>query len=470
MTIDTCKVAIPVTRSQHHRILMTLKENESQPDQWARFNLSSGAISLVRICGLATTDQHSYHRDIRWDLPIDWTNDTRLFAELSLPKLYYGDNIRLLHGFDKALNLLRDFLNRAFCLKTRSHLPPIEEWELKRLDVCYCWRLPSQEHAQFFLDSLKKMRFPYKEPTIRPHSINFTSGPSSTYSFKVYLKLPEFEAHDAKEMKRARAHPATIKERLRLAEGVIRAEATLRDKWLKRHAIVKVSDLTRVMQFDFDDDLVNALKPFFNPKLVAFFLHQYHDHLHGEQYKKNVIKGNETPIPDEGIRIEAPPCEFVKGELKYQHPGGGMWLRVVDHTPTKLIENMLIKFLGEDARMGTADRVKDKLLKVYKPAIASKLMGFWLFVQRFGSDAAKDSFGRDSYYYQMRQLKEAGVSLLEQSENTIIVGKNFFTNFSMSVGNEYSGNLVDDERDSYNLLNSVHYFQGENDGASDAVS
>lgn len=455
MTIDTIKVRIPLSEPQHSCIRASAIASGN--DQWAKVSLSSGEIKLIRFRGLAETDIHSYHRSVYWDISPQFRDgETTLDVELSLPKLWYGDNIRLLHDPLKALNLLRDHLNRAFGLKTRRQLPDVLTWLVGRLDVCYTWDLRTQEMAQHFLDSLKTQRFPYKQPVIRTTSIQFVGGKHSTYSAKVYLKLPEFEQHDAKEMRKARVPESEINFRKRLATGILRFEVTLRRQWLKRNGISTVANLVQPKHWiEVDKDLIEKLTPFYRPELTiaaigAYYLTQKSESGEIVLFQPTSI---ETPVTD-GLYVYAPEMEMDIGGIHYKHPSGGMTFRVVENVVQNILREMLEKMVGKDAAMGIADKVREKLLQAYKPVTAANLTAFWLYVQKFGSESAKEVYGKDAFYYKKRQLQKAGVSLLEQKENTILM-KDFFSQFSMSIPSEYIGNSCDDERDSINVLNIV---------------
>lgn len=453
--IDTIKLCIPLTEGQHRCIIQVACSNDR--DQFAKVNLASGELRLLRIVGLAATDQHSFHRDIRWDVPPTYTPDCSLVIELSLPKFWYGDNVRLLHNSEKALNLLRDYLNKAFRLKSRCRLPQIGTWRVNRLDVCYTWRFPGQDLAQHFLDALKQQRFPYKQPTIRPTSITFTGGEYATYSAKFYLKLPEFLSHDAKAMRKAKAAESEIRLREVLAEGLLRFEVTLREKWLRRSEIETVSDvLEPFTQLAFDGEMVEKLKPFWNPKITYAAVLGYW----ARENSLDDVKLSQ--VLRDGAYISAPPLTFNINSVIYEHPGGGFKVKVIEDRVEIILMGMLEKMVGKDAGLGLADKVRQRLLENYKPTTAANLTAFWLYVQKFGSESAKEVYGRDSYYYKKRQLKKANVSLLEQKDEILIVGKDFFNSFSLSIPSEHIGNKYDDERDSINVLNIVPRLNNSN--------
>lgn len=453
--IDTIKVQIPLTESQFNAILH--RASDADREQWGRVNLKSGELRLLRVDGLASTDQHSFHRDIRWDIsPTYIPQRTWLTAELSLPKLFYGDNIRLLYDSLAGLELLRRFFNRTFNLRTRAQLPEPKTWLVKRLDVCYTWRFPDQEHAEHFFKGLSSQRFPYKEPTRRQSSLTFTAGPSSTYSAKFYLKLPEFLAHDAKAMRKAKAPESEIRFREHLASGILRFEVTLRQKWLKRNGILTVANAVEpVKRMHFDDDLTAALMPFFKPMLVASCVTSIYLENHRDDPTLPRTPEGEILLQD-GDYFAIPAGTYQYGDYTYNHPGGGFRMEIIDNPLEKILREMLEKMVGKDAQLAVADRVKQKLTATYKPATAANLTAFWLFIQKFGADEALNTYGRDAYYYKKRQLKKAGVTLLERKENTILA-KDFFNTFGLEVPSEHVGNKVDDYRDSQSVLNLNDY-------------
>lgn len=450
--IDTIKVLIPLTELQFVAILSRASDDSN--GQWAKISLKSGEIWLVRIKGLASTDQHSYHREIRWDIPATYTpNKTYLAVELSLPKLFYGDNIRLLYDPLAALELLRKYLNQAFKFRTKRQLTEPKTWSVTRVDPCYCWKFPDQEHAQHFLNGLKGQRFPHKEPTIRKTSIAFSGGSHSTYSAKFYLKLPEFLAHDAKAMRKAKVPESEIRFREHLATGILRFEVTLRQKWLKRNGIETVADvIDPIKKMVFDEDLVNALTPFFNPQLVAFFITSVYLQNHKFDLTMPRTLEGEILLRD-GDYFAMPAGQYAYGDYIYNHPGGGFRMEIIENLPEKILREMLEKMVGKEARLTLADRVRQKLVTTYKPTTAANLTAFWLFVQKFGADEALKTYGRDAYYYKRRQLKKAGVALLEQKGDAIIVGKDFFNAFALEIPSDHVGNRVDDYRDSCSVLN-----------------
>lgn len=464
--IDTIKVQIPLTEQQFAAIIQ--KVSNLDREQWAKYNLQSGELRLLRVDGLASTDQNSFHRDIRWDVSPNWSpGKSYLVVELSLPKLYYGDNIRMLYDSMTALNLLRRFLNLTFGFKTRGQLPSPLTWLVTRLDVCYSWRFPDQAHAEHFFKGLSAQRFPYKEPTRKPTSLMFTGGSKATYSVKFYLKLPEFLANDAKALRKANAPESEIRFREHLANGILRFEVTLRQKWLKRNGIQTVADVLKpIRRMEFDPDLEKALMPFFNPVVTAScILSLSREHI--SKLPGWDIESAGGIVLKNGDYFSLPPGEYGYGEHRYKHPGGGFTMRIIDNPVQNILQNMLEKMVGKDAQIALADRVKQKLGETYKPATAANLTAFWLFVQRFGSEEAMTTYGRDAFYYKRRQLRKAQISLLENRENSVVVGKSFFNDFKLAIPSDYPSNVVDDNRDSRSVLNLFEY-KRTNDKQPDA--
>lgn len=442
--LDTLKVAIPLSRTQHKRIAKVA----SLRDVWthALINQQTGDLVIRRYQGVAQADGESYHREIRFDFPPVWTEDARLWCEFSVTKLWYGHNIRLLYDWPQALRHFRDLLNRQFDLK-RCKLPEVETWEVWRADPCYAFQFPTQQTAQLYLDSLKRQRFPRKQPTINKSSIFFGGG---TYSFKVYLKQPEFMAHDRRELLKQKASLEWVEYLERISEGILRVEATLRRKYLQRNGIKVVGDMIGNRKWlEWDSHYANNEN--FDELFSLMAITTWALHEEGVDLSKFPNFDSETKLVD-GRYYHAPDITVEFNDVIYQHPHGGY----IYHDKPILIDRLRIlmhKFLGGVQGMETADKLKSILMRHYKPTTASKLVAFWLYVQKFGSEEAKVCFGRDSFYYQRRQLKAAGVGLMEAHENIIKVDPEFFRTFKLDLPSEYASNRFDDFRNSGNLLN-----------------
>lgn len=450
--LDTIKVGIPLMPSQHKRIQAV--GNDQDRWQWIQFNPVLGELRFVRASGLVKTDSHSYHRELRWEVDQTWSEECKLWLEFSIPKFWYGHNIHLLYDFLSALRLLKGLLDDLFELKGKVRLPDPAGWLLYRVDLCYAWRFPSQVAAQQYLDSLKHVHYPRKKPSIHPTSIIFVG---TTYSFKFYLKLPEFRVHDLKELRRSKASIEWMNHLEALADSVLRCEVTLRRKWLLKNELTVVSHLQQpINQLHWDTELIQSEG--FNPALsMAVCLKQW-------GIDRNIdldafmVGNTRTPLTD-GMRFETPAAEWSVLGTKYFHPGGGFTLRVEDRLNV-LLQTFIDKYLGSEVKMLEANQVQAKLLETYKPVKAARLVSLWLYVQRFGTDQAKQTFGENSYYRSKRELKQAGVSLIEGEKLVTTVDSEFLRNFAPTVPSPHVVNAVDDFRDKSNILNFVPKVSG----------
>lgn len=446
--LDTVKLGIPLTQTQHKHIKAIAEANDCW--QWILHNPSTGELLFRRTKGLANVDGQSFHRQLRFDVSTDYSEDCKLFLEFSVPKYWYGQNIRLLYDFVKALQHLKSTLDRQFKLKGKNRLPDVGSWQVSRVDICYAWKFPSQRLAQCYLDSLKHLHFPRKRPVIYPTAILFAG---STYSLKFYLKLPEFKAHDRKELLKSNASLEWIDYCESIADGVLRVEATLRSRYLKRQNIRTVSDLTNLDKLIewVDGNIPNTeeerLKALF--AITVFHLHECKDD--GK---------TEHPLYN-GLTLICPSIDVELGGQKFSYEGGTVIYRERP-VPFSILQNFITRFIGENAGMQRVDEIQAKLSQTYKPVKAARLMSFWLYVQRFGSERAKEDFGKRSYYASKRDLKTAGISLIEppSGNNITILDRDFMQNFKLEVPSEFVTNSVDDFRDSENVLNFVPKMSG----------
>lgn len=450
--LDTLKVGIPLTKTQHRHIQQVADDQNRW--QWVQFNPLLGELRFVRSSGLVKTDSQSYHRELRWDVDRTWSEECKLWLELSVPKFWYGHNIHLLYDFLAALQVLKGLLDQLFGLKGKAKLPDPAQWLLYRADLCYAWRFPTQVGAQQYLDSLKHLHYPRKTPTIHPTSIVFLGA---TYSFKFYLKLPEFRVHDLKELRKAKASLEWISHLEALADGVLRCEVTLRRKWLVKNELTTVSDLLQPLKrMHWDESL--AQSEGFVPEVAAVICLKHWEREHGVDLWHNLETGIETPLTN-GMYFAAPASQWTLGNETYLHAGGGFTFRVESRLAV-LLQNFIDKFLGKEVRMQEANQVEAKLLEVYKPVKAARLVSLWLYVQRFGTERAKQTFGARTYYYAKSDFKKAGISLVEADKLVTTVDSEFLRNFAPTVPSEHVTNRVDDFRDKSNILNFVPKVSG----------
>jgi hypothetical protein len=340
-------------------------------------------------------------------------------------------------------------LNDLFQLRGRAKLIDPIRWELYRADICYAWRFPSQDSAQQYLDSLKHLHYPRKAPAIYATSVVFSG---TTYSFKFYLKLPEFRTHDLKELRKSKASIEWMNHLEDLADGVLRCEATLRRKWLKNNGFLTVADLLKpVKQIHWDFPLAESEGFVWEKSLAACLMHWTQER--GFDINQNLKKLTETSL-ENGDYFAAPPSDWKIGDEIYHHNGGGFTFRVIDRK-AKHLEEFIEKYLGKELTMLEANQVQAKLLASYKPVKAARLVSLWLYVQKFGSQQAKQTFGENSYYRSKRELKQAGVSLLEAQSLITTIDDDFLKKFAPLVPSPHVVNRVDDFREKGNVLNFV---------------
>lgn len=459
--IDTLRLRIPLTRTQFKRIREI--GFASDREQLGFFSPKTGEIRLKRVEGLFKTDQNSFHREIRWELSPEYhlplersdgvtgritrVDRTFLTVELSLPKFWYGHNICLLYNFRDAIAYLKQLLEKRFKL-TRCRLASLDSWQVSRVDCCYAWKFPTQVMAQQVLESLKRLHYPRKKPHIHDTSITFAGA---TYTVKFYLKLPEFRNHDMKALIKEKASLEWVNHLEEKAAGVLRYEATLRPKYLGRAGIHTVNDLVRSVAFaEWDKE---SQYEGFNSDIATFAIVCYQMQVHSRALGGKFENGQRYDAPS-GVKVVA-----EEGGQEYIHRGGG-FTYVTKDKPTTILQYFLTKFLGDEP-MRTVDQVLAKLEAVYKPVKAARLVGFWLYVQKFGTNSAKDKFGHDSYYRSKADLRRADVSLMEPPANVTPINRDFLQAFRFEVPSDHVTNRVDDFRDSDNLLNLAQAFGQE---------
>lgn len=455
--LDTIKVGIPLTAQQHKRILNIAQEADRY--QWVLGNPVTGEMVFRHVSGVAYTDQNSYHRELRWDVDKTYDVNCKLYMEFSVPKFYYSHNIHLLHNFSIALTKLQQTLNERFRFSKRLSLVDPPCWTVLRADLCYAWRFSDQVTAQHYLNSLKTLGYPKKKPIIYPESIVFPGG---TFTIKFYLKYPEFKAHDYKALLKAKTSLEWIEHLEKLATGVLRYEITLRTKFLRRRGINTVADLLKTtLHIEWDESLSTLDEVGrFKAMLTIFTRFAQEKNIDLKDYVRTLVDNGFK----DGMTFTAPESElFVTlmddTKLYHHYPGGGFTIRQQSNLEL-LLQYFINRFLGENVKMQSADEVKLKLLQHYKPVKASRLVSFWLYVQRFGEEDAKETFGRDSFYASKRDLKKAGVGLLDEKKLTTSVDADFLRRFSLTVPSENVTNKFDDFPEGSNIINFVPLISG----------
>jgi hypothetical protein len=440
--IDTLKLLVQLTLEQHQRIHFIASQKDRW--QWVQFNPFHSALQFRKFDGVMQADSNSFHREIRWAVPHEWKEDTCLVIEFSVPKFWYGHNVFLLYDWFNALQEFRQQLNQQLVLEGELELPAIAEWRLGRVDVCYAWKFPTQELAKGFLNSLKTIKFPWKTPTIYPDSILFRGA---SYSLKFYLKLPEFKSHDQKELIRRKAALEWVNYLEKQATGVLRVEATLRWLYLKRNNIVTVADLVSEKCQLFWDGEAPTTKEEEASYLSALTLYRQFERTGKEEFNPS----DEESITD-GMELSCPALMLEMNGKQHEIPPLKAIYRRME-TTTYILQTLLTRYLG-DAVMRTVDKVQTILLEHYKPAKAFRLTAFWLMVQKFGSEPAKESYGQRNYYTAKSDLKKAGISLVEPPKPAIssVVLAEFLDQFRFAVPSHNVVNPFDVDRDTPKII------------------
>jgi hypothetical protein len=288
-----------------------------------------------------------------------------------------------------------------------------------------------------------------------------------TYSLKFYEKSPEFKQHDRKEMLKAKTDLAWINHCDDLADGILRIEATLRRQYLKLKGINTVSDLTRTVQgFEWADGAMPKSEE--ERRLTIFLASSLKLREKGIDLEPiaNGTNKSETPLED-GMEFFVPPFEFDSDGTLYKRTEPTTLTFRKQANLVVILQYLLTKFVGVQAGMQTVDQVQLKLMEAYKPVKAARLVSIWLYVQRFSSSEAREIFGRQSFDYSKREMKKAGVTLIEppNAKTITVIESDFFQNFNLEVPSEHVTNKVDDFRNGSNVLNFVPRMSGYDEQA-----
>ena len=411
----------------------------------------------------------SHDRDIRWSVPWDetWhatgklgkTPPYYMAIELSLPKLRYGHNISLLYDWPQELEYLKEIIKEHFGWR---NLPSIETWLVNRCDFCYAWKMPSQEIADTLIDGLKRLKYPWKKPQHREHSAFW---PGKTYSAKVYKKYQEFQANDLKKLIKAKANPDWVQYYEEKSKGIVRFEITGRKRFLDRQGITTVKDLLGdIAVYHVSPELGQWIKERTNWSRKAGKLANGPEDeiavtnlLLAVLSSWGVFERNDDgkPILDVGTLYKTPGITAQNGDVL---PAGYIGIEVMP-VVTNILKTYLSKLVGS-GDMSLADQVLEKLQATYSGAKPGRLMATWTLIQKMGCEVTKGAMGHDAYYRDLRALKSAGVSIMEQVDGLIKVEDSFFKEFKLEIPSHHVVNQYDDFRDSDNVLNLDSYRAG----------
>lgn len=448
--IDTIKVRIPLTKIDYDKLRKKFNQDDSW--QWVKHQPSTGEMQLTKLKGLIDIDLNSYHRNIYWDIsPTFIENDTYLSIELSLPKFWYGHNIWLKYSFLEVLEELQKILENNLSIELIS----CDSWEVYRVDICYAWKCPNQGIAKELLNQLKGFNFPRKKPIIYDNSIMFVG---QTYSFKFYLKYPEFIDHDRKDFLKQDVPLEWINYLEQEAHGVLRCEATLRKQWLNKNEITYTADLlNEFTTYNYDQEIKNNYPDIeINNsylQLAAACIFKYHHpdiEVSFDESIGRVTTNKVLQLLYGNSKFYAPKCDVVINSQLVHFKGGG-FISESTSDVVEILNNFITKILGGVKGMDDLDTVREKLSATYKNTVAARLVGFWVTFQRVGEQRAKEIYGKDSFYRFKRQFKEAGVSLIE-SDKIVNAADRFRNNFKFNVPSGYVVNSLDKPRDIRELI------------------
>lgn len=447
--IDTIRFGIPLSLEQYHYLFNLV--HYSDRFQWAKVNLLTDERQLVRVRGLIDSDQKSFKRDFFWDIPEHFEDEkTFLVMELSLPKFWYRHNIWLLHNFWNALDKLKELLEKQLEIEFVDW----REWELFRLDICYAWKCPSEEIARALINSLKKLKYPRKKPHIYEDSIMFSAP---TYSLKFYLKYPEFMHHDYKTLKKQNIGQDNLKILQNEAQGVLRCEATLRRQYLKYKDISCIYHLLNGTTEYFDDEELKENYPdlddaFDIRRFISICIHKYNNP------GSKIIASEEEPYMDDdecekfwmGGYFYAPKFKFEMYGEKVEYKGGG-FTSIFTPNFVEILNTMIGRLIGEHRGIDKIDEIKEKLQGKYIQSKSSSLIAFWISIQREGSNEVKKIFGNDKYYRYVRDLREAGIGVVEPVR-VINAAERFRKDFKFEIPSQFIVNEKDHARGSEDIL------------------
>lgn len=126
-----------------------------------------------------------------------------------------------------------------------AQLPPVGEWEARRVDWAECFLLPSYEAVEEYISTLNSAVYPRRKGVIRYGRESIMSAGTTT-AIKAYHKGPELGVHDRKRLRMV-MEPARVVELQDLANRVLRVETSIKAKKLKadksgKCRVVDVSD------------------------------------------------------------------------------------------------------------------------------------------------------------------------------------------------------------------------------------
>lgn len=163
----------------------------------------------------------SYSRDLNLIL----NKDGCMYLEFSVPKLLMGHNVDLIATTNlyQLINQLKTYFETIY----KAQFPPLNEWTIQRIDMCYAWKFKSKEAMYRVLNALKTRIHPDKPKSVYESSVYFASAYST---IKFYDKHAEYIRHDYKELKYK--NPELAEKLYQESENILRFEVEYRKEAL----------------------------------------------------------------------------------------------------------------------------------------------------------------------------------------------------------------------------------------------
>lgn len=228
--IDTVKFLIPIKNNEF------LNEIKKKLIRTSRINQETNELKFEYYT--AEVEVGSYDRNVT--LFLSDCTPLGLFVEFSLPKQYLNNNIEMINAIDVP-HIIRKFRGEL-CAYLKENMPPISEWIIYRLDVCYNWSFESEEKCKSMLNLLQRIDYARKKKITYDTSVTHLG---SAYVVKFYLKGAEFFVHDFKKL--AQIDKEKTDELLNWSKKIIRFEVSFKKVYLKtlfNKEVVKISDIS----------------------------------------------------------------------------------------------------------------------------------------------------------------------------------------------------------------------------------
>jgi hypothetical protein len=221
--IDTVGFEIPVSQKVYRQMMdessvkagfEPIGDDDKRKINYKFFNTKITVGSYSRDINIQLIDNENKH---------DWENN-RIYIEFSVPKMAFGHNVDLISLTEFYTEVRK--ISEALRAKYGKGFPSYKNsWLIRRLDLCWIWKLASQDQAEQFMEVLKLLKYHAKTKQYKyPTSVSFVC---QDYTNKFYLKFPEYIKHDFKALKEQGKLDLAYQV-LNKAKGVLRYEVTLR--------------------------------------------------------------------------------------------------------------------------------------------------------------------------------------------------------------------------------------------------